>query len=76
MTEHYCCRDITVKGMVSYHGWKELPPQACGKIAHFCVPSNFPYDGKYNWYCAECWDFVIEWNRFQHENWGTPLIQP
>jgi hypothetical protein len=72
MTEHYCCRDITALGMVSYPGWQEdpalgLPPTACGKVAHFFVKSGFP-DLSGCWYCAECWDFFVEWNR----NAGLP----
>jgi hypothetical protein len=67
MTEHYCCRDITAPGMVSYPGWDEfvptgLPPQACGKIAHFRKKSGFP-DMPDCWYCADCWDYLVEWDK-------------
>ena len=59
-------------GMVSSHITDD--PQICGKPARFSL-KGFREDYEDTWYCADCWDYYVRWNRMQHEKYGVPLVK-
>ncbi len=70
--EHYCQHILGSGGGVSSH---VDDPRKCGRLAHFSEPSCWG-DLPDTWYCADCWEEVIRFNRVQHERHGVPLMRP